>query len=236
MFWDPALTPSSFHGVTSVVAGNCGFSIAPCRPEHRALLARTLQHVEDMNLATLEAGIPWDFETFPEYLDSVARHGVGLNYGVYVGHTAVRLFVMGEEGYEREQPTDDEIAAMQAVVRDAMSAGAMGFATSSSATHNGDGGRPVPSRLADRAELEALLAAAARPRQGRRRVAAGRADQARGRPRDPAAARSPAHVDRAAHDQGLPVARGHHPRTTTRPGPKAARSGRRCRSARSCSR
>jgi N-acyl-D-aspartate/D-glutamate deacylase len=157
VFWDPALTPSSFHGVTSVVAGNCGFSIAPCRPEHRELLARTLQHVEDMDLQTLEAGIPWDFETFPEYLDSVARHGTALNYGVYVGHTAVRLFVMGEDGYEREAPTDDELAAMQAVVREAMAAGAMGFATSSSATHNGDGGRPVPSRLADRAELEALL-------------------------------------------------------------------------------
>jgi N-acyl-D-aspartate/D-glutamate deacylase len=157
VFWDPALTPSSFHGVTSVVAGNCGFSIAPCRPEHRALLARTLQHVEDMNLATLEAGIPWDFETFPEYLDSVARHGTALNYGVYVGHTAVRLWVMGEEGYERELPTEAELAAMQTVVREAMTAGAMGFATSSSATHNGDGGRPVPSRLADRAELEALL-------------------------------------------------------------------------------
>ena len=158
VFWDPALTPSSFHGVTSVVAGNCGFSIAPCRPEHRALLARTLQHVEDMNLATLEAGIPWDFETFPQYLDSVARHGVGLNYGVYVGHTAVRLFVMGEDGYEREQARPDEIAAMQGVVRDAMNAGAMGFATSSSPTHNGDGGRSVPSRLADIAEVEALLA------------------------------------------------------------------------------
>ena len=158
VFWDPALTPSSFHGVTSVVAGNCGFSIAPCRPEHRALLARTLQHVEDMNLATLEAGIPWDFETFPQYLDSVERHGVGLNYGVYVGHTAVRLFVMGEDGYEREQATPDEITAMQDIVRDAMVAGAMGFATSSSPTHNGDGGRSVPSRLADIAEVEALLA------------------------------------------------------------------------------
>ncbi len=157
VFWDPALTPSSFHGVTSVVAGNCGFSIAPCRPEHRKLLARTLQHVEDMDLATLEAGIPWDFETFPQYLDSVARHGTALNYGVYVGHTAVRLFVMGEEGYERELPTEAELATMQHVVREAMDAGAMGFATSSSATHNGDGGRPVPSRLADRAELEALL-------------------------------------------------------------------------------
>src|SRR5436190_10783893 len=71
VFWDPALTPSSWHGVTSVVAGNCGFSIAPCRPEHRGLIGRTLQHVEDMSLPTLEAGIPWDFESFPEYLDSV---------------------------------------------------------------------------------------------------------------------------------------------------------------------
>ncbi len=156
VFWDPALTPSSFHGVTSVIAGNCGFSIAPCRPEHRDLLARTLQHVEDMDLATLAAGIPWDFETFPEYLDSVARHGSALNYGVYIGHTALRLFVMGEEGYDRD-PNPSELAEMQAVVREAMTAGAMGFATSSSATHNGDAGRPVPSRRADLAELEALL-------------------------------------------------------------------------------
>ena len=156
VFWDPALTPSSFHGVTSVIAGNCGFSIAPCRPEGRDLLARTLQHVEDMDLATLAAGIPWDFETFPEYLDSVERHGSALNYGVYVGHTAVRLFVMGEEGYDRD-PTPAELDAMQQVVREAMEAGAMGFATSSSATHSGDGGRPVPSRRADLAELEALL-------------------------------------------------------------------------------
>ena len=187
VFWDPALTPSSFHGVTSVVAGNCGFSIAPCRPEHRALLARTLQHVEDMNLATLEAGIPWDFETFPEYLDSVARHGTALNYGVYVGHTAVRLFVMGEEGYEREQPTDDELA------------------DDAGGRARGDGGRrdglrdqlvgdaqrrrrpagAEPARRPRRARSAAR--AAARPRQGRRRAAPGRADQARRRPRDPAA-------------------------------------------------
>lgn len=158
VFWDPALTPSSFHGVTSVVAGNCGFSIAPCRPEHRELLARTLQHVEDMDLDTLAAGIPWDFETFPQYLDSVERHGSALNFGCYVGHTAVRLFVMGEDGYVRAQATPEEIAAMQDVVRDALAAGAIGVATSSSTTHNGDAGRPVPSRLADQAELEALLA------------------------------------------------------------------------------
>src|SRR3954471_13286099 len=157
VFWDPALTPSSFHGVTSVVAGNCGFSIAPCRPEHRELLARTLMHVEDMDIDTLAAGIPWDFETFPEYLDSVSRHGVGLNYGVYVGHTATRIYVMGEDAYERD-PSAGELAEMQEVVRTSMEAGAMGFATSASGTHNGDAGRPVPSRRADLAELEALLA------------------------------------------------------------------------------
>ena len=158
VFWDPALTPSSWHGVTSVVAGNCGFSIAPCRPEHRGLIGRTLQHVEDMSLATLEAGIPWEFETFPEYLDTVERHGVALNYTAYVGHTAVRLFVMGDDGYEREEPTDDELTGMAAVVREAVAAGAAGFATSSAPTHAGDRGRPVPSRLAGRAELAALLA------------------------------------------------------------------------------
>ena len=157
VYWDPALTPSSWHGVTSVVAGNCGFSIAPCRPEHRELIGRTLQHVEDMSLPTLEAGIPWDFETFPEYLDSVARHGTTLNYTAYVGHTAVRLWVMGEDGYERETPTTDELDRMAAVVREAVAAGAAGFASSSAPTHNGDRGRPVPSRLANVEELEALV-------------------------------------------------------------------------------
>ena len=86
VFWDPWLTPSSFHGVTSVVAGNCGFSIAPIRPELVSLLARTLQHVEDMSFDTLSVGVPWDeFETFPQYLDAVERRGTALNYGCYVG-------------------------------------------------------------------------------------------------------------------------------------------------------
>lgn len=157
VFWDPALTPSSYHGVTTVVAGNCGFSIAPVRPDGVDLLARTLQHVEDMSFDTLAAGVPWDaFETFPQYLDAVEARGVGLNYGCYVGHTAVRLFVMGPEAYERPA-TPAELAAMQQAVADAMAAGAIGFATSASPTHNGDSGRPVPSRVADLAEVEALL-------------------------------------------------------------------------------
>ena len=157
VFWDPDLTPSSFHGVTTVIAGNCGFSIAPIRSDGVALLARTLQHVEDMSFDTLSAGVPWgSFETFPQYLDAVEGGGVSLNYGCYVGHTAVRLYVMGEEAYERPA-TEDELASMQAVIADAMAGGAAGFASSASPTHNGDSGRPVPSRVADLAELRTLL-------------------------------------------------------------------------------
>jgi len=157
VFWDPWLTPSAFHGVTTVVAGNCGFSIAPIRHELVALLARTLQHVEDMSFDTLSVGVPWDeFETFPQYLDAVARRGTALNFGCYVGHTAVRLYVMGEDAYERPA-TADEITRMQGVVAESMAGGAMGFASSASPTHNGDGGRPVPSRVGDLDELRALL-------------------------------------------------------------------------------
>ncbi len=157
VFWDPSLTPSSFHGVTSVIAGNCGFSIAPIRADGVELMARTLQHVEDMSFDTLSAGVPWsDFETFPDYLAAIERRGVALNYGCYVGHTAIRLFVMGAEAYERPA-TADELSTMQDTVADSMAAGAMGFASSASPTHNGDGGRPVPSRVADLDELRALL-------------------------------------------------------------------------------
>ena len=157
VFWDPDLSPSSFHGVTTVVAGNCGFSIAPTRADGVEIIVRTLQHVEDMSFDTLMAGVPWDeFETFPQYLDAVQRRGVALNFGCYVGHTAVRLFIMGAEAYERAA-TDREIDLMRAVIDDALDAGAMGFASSWSPTHNGDHGRPVPSRVADFAELAALL-------------------------------------------------------------------------------
>jgi N-acyl-D-amino-acid deacylase len=157
VFWDPALTPSSFHGVTTVIAGNCGFSIAPVRPDGAELLARTLEQVEDMSFQTLSEGVPWDqFETFPEYLDLIERRGTTLNYGCYVGHTAVRLYVMGPDAYERPA-TPDELRRMTAVVAEAIQAGAAGFASSASPTHNGDRGRPVPSRLADLDELRALL-------------------------------------------------------------------------------
>ena len=156
VFWDPALTPSCYHGVTTVVAGNCGFSIAPTRPEHRELIARTLEKVEDMDVAALAAGIPWDFVTFPEYLASVERHGLGLNFAGYVGHTALRLYVMGDDAYERTA-TAEEIEEMREAVRGALGAGAMGLATSFAPTHRGVEGKPVPSRHCDRAEFDSLF-------------------------------------------------------------------------------
>ncbi len=158
VLWDPELTPSCWQGVTTVVAGNCGFGIAPCRPEHHDLVVRTLEHVEAMSPDALRAGITWDFETFPEYLDAVERRGPLLNFGAYVGHTAVRLWIMGDAAYERAATTD-EIAAMARVVTEAMGAGAVGFSSSASVSHNGDGGRPVPSRYAGLDEYEALVAA-----------------------------------------------------------------------------
>jgi N-acyl-D-aspartate/D-glutamate deacylase len=156
VFWDPSCTPSNYHGVTTVVAGNCGFSIAPTRPEHHEVIARTLENVEDMDVETLAAGIPWDFVTFPEYLASVERRGVATNFAAYVGHTALRLFVMGDAAYERAA-TEDEVARMQAVLRDSLRAGAAGFATSFALTHRGVDGLPIPSRFAERSELDALL-------------------------------------------------------------------------------
>ena len=166
VFWDPALTPSCFHGVTTVVAGNCGFSIAPTRPADRELVGRTLEKVEDMDPACLAAGIPWDdFETFPEYLDAVRRHGTTLNFAAYLGHTALRLYVMGPAASERAA-TADEIATMAGIVGDAMAAGAAGFATSLAVTHLGADGRPIPSRIADRAEFEALFGAVGRSGRG----------------------------------------------------------------------
>jgi N-acyl-D-aspartate/D-glutamate deacylase len=157
IFWDPALTPSSFHGVTTVIAGNCGFTLAPARSDHHDLIGRTLERVEDMKLETLTQGIPWDFESFPEYLRSIERRGTVMNFASYVGHTTLRMYVMGEDAYER-RATPEEVARMADVVRGAMEAGAVGLSSSFATPHRGADNRPVPSRLAGREELEALLA------------------------------------------------------------------------------
>jgi N-acyl-D-amino-acid deacylase len=158
VFWDPELRPSSYHGVTTVIAGNCGFAIAPTRPEHHDVIVRTLENVEDMDAETLRAGVAWDFETFPEYLESVARRGTVLNFTAYVGHSALRLYVMGDAAYERGA-TPEEIDQMCRLVREGIDAGAAGFSTSFSFAHRGVDGKPVPSRFAEAEEVEALFRA-----------------------------------------------------------------------------
>ena len=156
--WDPDLTASSSLGVTTAVIGNCGFTIAPCRPEDRDLVMRNLTNVEGMSLEALRAGIRWDFESFPEYLAMLERNGLGLNVAAFAGHSSIRTFVMREDA-PRRAGTADEVEAMRRLVAEAMRAGAIGFATSTSPAHNGDGGLPMPSRLADDAELFALTGA-----------------------------------------------------------------------------
>jgi len=160
VFWDPALQPSCFHGVTTVVAGNCGFTIAPTRAEHHDLIVRTLENVEDMDPATLTSGIAWEFETFPQYMDRVRDRGTLLNYACYLGHSALRLYVMGDAAYERAAHPD-EIERMCELVRESLGSGvAAGFSTSFSYVHRGADGKPVPSRFAERDEVEALFLAA----------------------------------------------------------------------------
>jgi len=156
--WDPFATPSTALGVTTVVIGNCGFTIAPCRPQHRDVIMRNLTHVEGMSLEAMRAGISWDFESYPEYLDSIERGGVVPNVASFVGHSSVRTYVLGEDASKRPA-TEAEIAEMRRIVLDAIRAGAIGFATSTLEQHNGEAGIPMPSRLADEKEMLALTGA-----------------------------------------------------------------------------
>jgi N-acyl-D-aspartate/D-glutamate deacylase len=153
--WDPGVSPSPQLGVTTAVIGNCGFTIAPCRAADRGLVMRNLTQVEGMSLGVLERGIRWGFETLPQYLDMLERRGAAANIAVFAGHSAIRTYVMGEAATQRVA-TDDEIASMKHIVLEAMRAGAVGFSTSTSPAHNGEGGVPMPSRLADEKELRAL--------------------------------------------------------------------------------
>jgi N-acyl-D-aspartate/D-glutamate deacylase len=153
--WDPWASPSPTLGVTTAVIGNCGFTIAPCRARDRDLVMKNLTQVEGMSLDVLRAGIRWDFETVPQYLDMLERRGAALNVAAFVGHSSIRTYVMGDAATERAA-TLDEIDSMKRLVLEGMRAGAIGFSTSTSPAHNGEGGKPMPSRLADEAEMRAL--------------------------------------------------------------------------------
>jgi N-acyl-D-amino-acid deacylase len=156
--WDATLKPSPALGVTTAVIGNCGFTIAPCKPADRDMTMRNLTQVEGMSLEVLKCGIDWGFETFAEYLAMLRGKGCVVNTAAYIGHSSVRTWVMGADASKREA-TPLEIEQMQTIVRDAMAAGAVGFASSTSPAHNGEGGLPMPSRLASDAEMMALIKA-----------------------------------------------------------------------------
>jgi N-acyl-D-aspartate/D-glutamate deacylase len=154
--WDPWASPSPALGVTTAVIGNCGFTIAPCRKSDRERVMKNLTQVEGMSLDVLRAGVRWDFETVPQYLDMLERQGSALNVAVFAGHSSIRTYVMGDAATERAA-TAEEISAMKQIILDSMKAGAVGFSTSTSPAHNGEGGKPMPSRLADEAELRELV-------------------------------------------------------------------------------
>ena len=162
ILWDPTLSISPAHGVTTVVIGNCGFGLAPTRPGQRDLMLRTLERVEGMSLAALRAGVgeAWAFESFPDYLDAIEASGSLINVGAYLGHTPLRLYVMGADAVARAADAA-EIAAMRRLAAEAAEAGALGFSSSGSATHHGFDGHPVPSRLAAPEEFDALVGAVA---------------------------------------------------------------------------
>jgi N-acyl-D-amino-acid deacylase len=152
--WDGAVTPSSWHGVTSVVMGNCGVGIAPCRPEAREVAMRDLVNVEAIPFDVLSQGITWDWETFPEFMDAAARRKPSVNLGFLAPLTPFRHYVMGEASMERAATTD-ETAKIKALLAGAMDAGAFGFSSTILNQHLGYGGRPLACRNADHAELKA---------------------------------------------------------------------------------
>jgi len=156
--WDPLGSCSCWHGVTSVVMGNCGFALAPCKPADREWYARCLTAVEDIPTDAMLAGIEWNWETFPEYLANVERLPKGLNYGMYIGHSALRMYAMGRRGLE-QTANEDDLRAMEHAVAEAIGAGALGFSTSRATTHVTPDDTPVASRIGTWEEIDRLVGA-----------------------------------------------------------------------------
>ena len=154
--WDPTISPSVSLGVTTAILGNCGFGIAPCPAPLRETMLKNLSVVEGMNVDALLRGTRWEFETFPQYLDMLERIGPLANVGVLAGHSSIRTAVMGEDASLRAKPSDDEMRSMRSILREALQAGAAGFASSFSPNHSGWAGKPMPSTIAGDEELKGL--------------------------------------------------------------------------------
>jgi N-acyl-D-amino-acid deacylase len=158
IFWDPIGTSSCFQGVTSVVMGNCGFTLAPCRESEADLVFRNLERAEDISRAAMLAGIKWRWETFPQFLDVLDTLPKGINYAGYIGHCALRTYVMGQRAFT-DEATEDDTKAMVHQVKAAIAAGAIGFSTTRSVNHQTSDDKPVASRLATWQEFETLVKA-----------------------------------------------------------------------------
>jgi N-acyl-D-amino-acid deacylase len=156
IFWDPIGTSSCYHGITTAVMGNCGFTLAPCAAQDKHMVVRNLQRAEDIPPAAMEAGIQWSWTTYPEYLAALEALPKGINYASYVGHSAIRTFVMGDRAFE-QAASEDDLRAMEQQVRGAIGAGAVGFTTSRSPSHETPEGRPVASRKATWDEVRRLV-------------------------------------------------------------------------------
>lgn len=142
--WDDTLEPSSLHGVTTVVSGNCGVGFAPVRPGREQWPIEMMEGVEDIPGTALAEGITWQWESFPEYLDAIEKRNLAVDYGTQIAHGAVRGYAMGERGARNEEATADDIAAMARIVQEAVEAGALGFSTSRTEAHRAIDGEPVP--------------------------------------------------------------------------------------------
>ena len=156
IFWDQLGSCSCYHGVTTAVMGNCGFTLAPCREAEADLVFRNLERAEDISRSAMLEGINWQWETYPEYMDVIDALPKGINYAGYVGHSAIRTYVMGERAFE-EEPTESDMEAMKHEVRSAINAGAMGFSTSRSPAHMTSDNRLVASRVAPDQEVHELV-------------------------------------------------------------------------------
>jgi N-acyl-D-aspartate/D-glutamate deacylase len=156
VFWDALGTCSCWHGVTSVVMGNCGFSLAPCGEKDKLLVMRNLERAEDISPEAMEAGIKWSWTTFAEYLDAVERQPKGINYAAYMGHSALRTYVMGQRAFD-EPATTEDLQMMREELGNAIRAGAIGFTTSRTTNHQTPDGRPVASRMANWDEVRSLV-------------------------------------------------------------------------------
>jgi N-acyl-D-amino-acid deacylase len=156
IFWDPLGTCSCWHGVTSVIMGNCGFSVAPCAEKDKHLVLKNLERAEDISPKAMQEGIRWSWDTFAQYLEAIDHTPKGINYAAYVGHSALRTYAMGERAFDQEA-NDDDLRAMKRELADALNAGAIGFSTSRTGNHLTADGRPVASRLASWQEVRELV-------------------------------------------------------------------------------